>query len=360
MTPHSSRVLLRPLFLLFVLLTGASLQAAVPFPAKDWATASPEDHHIDRQSLADIGAIMQKALSNGVLISDGFLVAEWNFAGPADRRIEVQSISKSITSMLLGLALKDGKIPSLHTKVKDLYPAFDVGPHTNEITFWHLVTATSGIAAKRYRENYFDPGNMTPGIQSRYHNDHTAELAGALTYLYGEPLIDVLRRRILSHIGADADWRGDRSIRVADDREIPVMAGYAFTKWTARDLARVGWLYLNGGNWNGEQLLPAAFVAECFAPIKVPIMAFRRNSKPDELAVGTDYGLAWRARLSKNGTRVWFMSGNGGQVCVVLPEQRIVFVKINGIAKENRPFIGMEELQELLLRLKPLPVSKSS
>ncbi len=153
------------------------------FPEKEWNRIDPEKSKLDTEIVSQIDSLMRKAEANGVLIHKGKRVAEWNYGGTADQLYEVQSITKTITSVVLGLALKDGLISNLDAKVKDYYPNFEVGPFTNEITFRHLVTASSGIKSTITAGRYYDPGNMKPGIESRYHNDHCHQLATALTYL---------------------------------------------------------------------------------------------------------------------------------------------------------------------------------
>lgn len=343
------------LLLIFSALMPASIaQKKTVFPGEEWAVRKPESMGLNKEALAKIGKLMEKSQSNGVLIKNGYLVAEWNFDGPADKKIEVQSITKSITSMVLGLALKEGKIASINDLVKKYYPGFNAGPYTDQITFWHLVTASSGIAAKRYGENYVDPGNMAPGLESRYTNDHLAELAKALTYIYGEPISNIASSRVLKKIGADVDWKEEKevSVRMANGKEIPVNAGFAFSHWTAADLARVGWLYLNKGNWKGEQLIPENYVEQCRTNINIPVMPFSRRSGP-VISDNTKraYGLAWRGHYTKSGQLIWYMSGNGGQMCVVLPEEGMVFVKINGIGKPYQPFNGIDKFEGLLLAM---------
>jgi CubicO group peptidase (beta-lactamase class C family) len=324
------------------------------FPKNDWTKIEPAKVNINETTLSNLTELMRSTNSNGVLIRNGYLVAEWNFDGPSDKKIETQSITKSITSMVLGLALKEGKIKNINDLVIDYYPDFSVGPYTKQITFWHLVTATSGIAANRYGENYVDPGNMQPGIESRYTNDHLAELARALTYIYGEPIINIAKSRVLTKIGADVEWRQEKNVIVntANAKNIPVNAGFAFAHFTAKDLARVGWLYLHKGKWNGNQLISEDYVKKSMTNINVPVKAFSRRTviNPND-STKRAYGYAWRGYYTKSGRLIWYMSGNGGQMCVVLPEEGIVFTKVNGIGEKNQPFKGLDKFEDLLFEL---------
>jgi len=323
------------------------------FPEKEWIKRSPRSLEINTDTLAAVGALIKKAHANAVLIRNGYLVAEWNYDGPGDMKLEVQSITKSITSMLLGVALKEGKIADIHDRVKDYYPDFSVGPYTNEISFWHLVTNTSGIKARHYAYNYFDPDNSPPGIASQYHNDHIGELSSALAYIFGDPLIKVLQTQVLSVIGGEAGWGTDDVIvHFADGRQINRNPGYAFSKWSARDLARVGWLYANKGRWKGTQLISPGYVDSSWTPLKVPVLQFSRPPKSmSDTLVDKTYGYGWRAIYADSGELIWYMSGNGGQFCAVVPSKGIVLAKINGYSKAYQPYVGIEPFKNLILSL---------
>jgi len=318
-----------------------------------WEKADIASMKLDLRKLAEIDSAMQAAHANGILIMDGKVVREWNYDGPSDKKLETQSITKTIVSLLLGIAIQEGKISSIDAKVADYYPKFDVGPYTKEITFKHLVTTSSGIASNKYGYNYSNPNNMKPGVDARYHNDHFDQLAIALTYVYKEPLENVFQSRVLSRIGGTVEWRTDGEVALEDGRAIPVNAGYAFTKWNAADLARVGWLYLNNGYWNGERIVDSKYVADSRKPLDIPVMISRGNHPvvPDQ---NSTYGYGWRGLWMNDRKDVfWYMSGNGGQFCAVVPEHRLVFVKINGYSDSYKPYRGASVFKDRLLGLRP-------
>lgn len=324
------------------------------FPGKEWDIITPEKAGLNEAALTRIDSLMKKANANGVLIHNGYLVTEWCYGGAKETHFEVQSITKSITSSVLGLALHDGLIPSLDAKVKDYYPGLQVGPYTDEITFRHLVTASSGIKSTITEGRYFDPDNMKPGIESRYHNDHFHQLAAALTYIYCQELGEVFSNRVLQPIMAQDSmrWGYHRSSEVTcgNGRQTKVVGGYAFTHWSARDLARVGYLYLNEGNWDGRQLLPAAFTREARRAIPIPVMDMAPDASPDKRS-NAKYGFGWRGKISKNGKELWYMSGNGGQFCIVLPELNLVMTKINSY--KEKPYTGIDRFEEHIWNLFP-------
>ena len=195
------------LSIIFSVLTCVPLQTSTAaesvFPGKTWVRSTPEEQGLDPAPLAEIDALMKKAKANGVLIRNGYLVAEWNHAGGPETRIDIQSCGKSITSMTLGVAISDGVVPSLDSKVKDVWPEFDAGKYSERITFRHLITMTSGIANTIYGGQFPHFGVVfPPGKMSRYHNNQPYEVSRALTYLYGRELKNVLRERILDPIDA--------------------------------------------------------------------------------------------------------------------------------------------------------------
>lgn len=318
------------------------------FPGKEWKKKDPEKMGLNVKTLDRIDSLMQKTNANGVLIYKGCLVGEWNYGKPVDQRFEVQSVTKSITSTILALALQDGLIPSLDAKVKDHYPDFEAGPYTHEIAFRHLVTASSGVKSLITAGRYYDPNNMKPGIESRYHNTHFHHLATALSYLYGKDLGEVMNERILTPIQArDTMVWGHHNLVItcANGKEVKVVGGYAFSNWTARDLARVGYLYLHDGKWKRNQLIPAEYAREARMPIPIPVMDMSPDA-PASKESTNKYGLAWRGRPFDNGRTLWYMSGNGGQFCVVIPEYDLVMTKINSYSRQ--PQMGIEQFEELL------------
>lgn len=328
-----------------------SASAPVIYPDADWETASPDGSNVDLDALGQIDSIMHAAHSNGVLVVDGKIVKQWTYDGPIDKKIEVQSITKTMVSLLLGIAIDEGRISDINDKVKEYYPAFEAGPHTDAITFKHLVTTSSGIEAKKYGYNYMNPNNMPPGIDARYHNDHFDQLARALTYIYKQPLLEVFSDRVLSKTGGTVEWRTDGEIALEDGTAVPVHAGYAFTQWNAPDLARIGWLFLNNGYWRGDKIISPGYAGKSRTALDIPVMT-RRNGEPVVDSAST-YGYGWRGIFTNDKRDIlWYMSGNGGQMCVVLPEKNIVFVKINGFSEPYRPFRGAGLFRDPLLNLR--------
>lgn len=128
------------------------------FTEEDWVRAEPADLEAlgldpdivstttDVNDFGNIAYYMKQDQANGVLICNGYLIDDWNYAGHPDLQKDVQSCSKSIIGLVLGLAIDDGIVPRLDFRVKDSYPGFQsVNGFEDQITFRRLVTHTSGM-----------------------------------------------------------------------------------------------------------------------------------------------------------------------------------------------------------------------
>ena len=312
------------------------------FPGKEWGRKAPEDLGLDRRGIESIGELMHRAKANGVLVRHGLIAAEWSFAGPPETTIEVQSITKNITGLLLGIALRDGLIPSLDTPVQQCWPDFDEGPYAERITFRHLVTCTSGLRAPSLFPLYIDPGYMEPGLELHYHNGHFLVLGLVLTALFGRELRVVLEEKVLRLVdaqGVPMEWGSQDvpgTVRTTDGRAVPVNNGYATSYWTAADLARIGYLYANGGRWRSRRIVAEDYVSESLTAIPYRVnewvseqwMKGASISEPDRsnYLAGLGYGLSWWKEPDSN---LWSMGGGGGQFCTIDREHNMVMTKLN-------------------------------
>jgi len=309
---------------------GSSIEICVIFRSEGWPRCAPSEAGFDSSPLDEVDGLMRKAEANGMLIRNGYVVAEWSYGGAQSKAFHAMSIGKSFTSLALGLALQDKIIPSLDAKVREVYPRFAAGPFTDLITIRHLATMTAGIKSSRHQLNYTKW--LPPGVTLIYHADHCAHLARVLTYVYGRTLHSVLNERILEPIGAQMDWEFDEHpwspITTRDGREVPVNTGYGAIHLRVDDLARVGRLCVNWGLWDGKQLISADYLKECWTEIP------QKDLRPTGWGLG--YGLYWW-RLVPG---VWFMSGWGGQFCMVWPEGGIVMVKLNECSERHTRLDG--------------------
>jgi CubicO group peptidase (beta-lactamase class C family) len=320
----------------------------VAFPAKDWQQSSPESQGLDSAQLdAAADCLRRNSGSDGVkqllIIRNGYRV--WK-GSEVDKAHGVWSATKSFTSTVLGLLVDDGKA-TLDTLAKDHVP--ELAAAYPAATFRHFTTMTSGYRAMKdepqggYRHGPssvpFDPCNtplFAPGSQYAYWDSAMNQFGHVLTRIAGEPMEDLFKRRIAEPIGMDPNEWSWGDFGKIDGITVNGGSGnsnrHVFI--SARQIARLGYLFLNRGNWNGRQLLSATWIEEATKP-----------QVPTSIAVwpasGTDgrgtYGFNWWANgLKPDGQRKWpaapagtyAASGYNNNDMFVIPEWRMVIVRL--------------------------------
>lgn len=188
----------------------------------------------------------------------------------ADVKHDLRSLSKSVVSLLVGIALGEGKFPPLDSPVLDSFPEYaDLRtPERARITFRHLLTMTAGIAwnetdysnrannslqmrvaADPVRYVLEQPIVAPPGELFAYSGGTTTVLAAALVKATGQRLDEYARAKLFRPVGIDDfEW-----MELWTNREPSAAAG---VRLRPRDTAKLGQLMLADGVWNGRQVLP--------------------------------------------------------------------------------------------------------
>ena len=241
------------------------------WPGQQWETASPESQGLSGAALDAAAAYAEKhGGGSGCVIRHGYLVKEW---GDPRKLADIKSATKGVAgTTLLGLAVEAGLV-----KLDDLaakhYPAIGTERPANrrdwlaEITIRHLATMTAG----------FDDGRpptlvYRPGTDGFYSNDGANMLAELLTLRFNEDLAAVFKRTVMDPIGvppAEWKWRENtyraKTINGLQSREFA--SGITITH---RALARIGYLYLREGEWNGRRILSREFIRTATRPTDLP------------------------------------------------------------------------------------------
>jgi len=264
------------------------------FPGTHWEQVTPQSQDVDSAKLRQAVAwLEQKVPHDGVkrlvIVRNGRMI--WK--GPeADRRQRVWSVTKAFTSTAHGLLIEDGKC-TLDTLAQDYNPK--LAEYYPTVTLRHLATMTSGIdgvggsydcdaQGRCDRNALVDPAPpfFPPGTKYQYWDEATQQYGYVLTRIAGEPLRDLLQRRILGPIGIEAvGWIPDET------KKVPNWTGGL--EISASDLARFGHLFLRRGNWNGKQLISAEWV-DAATGVQVPALGSRCVAKQHPAGL-------WRLRL---------------------------------------------------------------
>jgi len=336
----------------FVLLTAEAGRAESVFPSDTWPRAAPESQGVDPVKLKDAVDFMDQQFGPDgakelVIIRNGYLIWE----GPqADAYHPIWSCTKTFTSTVLGL-LVDDKRCTLDTRAveREVHLA-DQFPLYSRIRLRDLASMCGGyqgevkdvradqpwgdpMAFLNPRAPYFEAGTTVQ------YNDHDVFLLGKiLTLLVREPLQDVFQRRIADPVGMTRwEWGVSGTVDgvpLNNPPGNPGGSGAGGIKTTARELARFGLLYLNRGNWSGQQLLSVAYVDQATTN-QVPVSAKYRNHD-----FRGRYGFYWwvngtmangRRPLPSAPPKTYTAHGKGCNYCFVIPEWNMVVVRMGTV-----------------------------
>ncbi len=243
------------------------------------------------------------------------------------------SMGKSIVSILVGIAIQEGKIKSIDEHVSDFIPSFKVGMDSL-LRIKDLLTMSSGMD---FKESYVSPfaypaeayygndliGNTLkykvvsqPGKEFIYLSGNSLLLGYIVTIATGKTLSDYASEKLWIPMGAEhpAFW--------SLDQEGGMEKSYCCFNSNARDFARLGQLYLDSGKWGGKQLVPKDYVLA--------------STKP---ALSEHYGYNWWI-LNCDGHQVPYCRGILGQYIFVIPDKNMVVVRLGkkrGVVNDNVP-----------------------
>ncbi len=315
-----------------------SAQEEVYFPTTEWRVSTPEAQGMDSAELANLLAQFSQPPHHPhsiMVIRHGYVVAEV-YAPPfeADMTHQLWSVSKSVTGGLVGILLRDGYLDSLDAPVLSFFPdrTFDnVDARKEAMTLRHLLTMTSGLECDAFLPGH--PGDgifisddwlqyslslpmvAEPGVEFHYCNANTYILSAILTELTGMSAVDFAAEHLFTPLGiTDFEWEASPQ---------GISYGFSGLHLNTGDLARLGYLYLNGGVWEGEQIIPADYVAESI------------GAAVDSGWPATAYGYFWW-NIVPAGTTM--MLGYSGIYVILVPEKDLMLVMTGGgITEAVRP-----------------------
>lgn len=278
-------------------------------------------------------AYLQAQRSAAFLVAQrGQIISEQYFAPyDAQSKINIFSMAKTLTTMLTGAAVADGIIPSFDAPVSQWLPEYANDAWGKQATLAQFSGMTSGHA---WDENYYMPLNETtelyfgghaaqtvlrkgferePGSDYEYSSASSQVLGVALSRALQKSKADMtlsqyLSQRLWQPLGMSgaATWSLDRA-REDGGMELTYCCVHA----NARDMARIGQLLLQKGQWQGKALLPADFV--------------RRMTSPGPKVSYYGYGL-WMDPDHK--PAFYYLQGHLGQYVIVVPERELVIVRL--------------------------------
>lgn len=322
------------LIIITYLLISSQLIAQGYFPTKQWRTATPESQGGNSKLLAKGIREIQKKHSTQInsvtVVTNGYVVLD-AYIPPfnANTLHDLASVTKSFTSTLIGIAIKQGLIKDVNQKVMSFFPGRKIkNPHLwkNEMTIEHLLTMRSGqkVIVKNGEVTLFQmmsspdwlqfmldlPMETKPGTKFIYNSGGVYLLTAIIQKVSGMSALEFAKKHLFKPLNIQqVGWHSDPQ-RLTN-------YGWGSLKIRPQDLAKLGYLYLNNGNWNGQQIVSKKWVRQ----------ATKTHHQFNET---NGYGYLWWTYKG-----VYAAKGRGGQFLAVYPSRKRV-VAITGRSSERK------------------------
>jgi len=282
----------RPLCVVLLVASLCAAGEAWPMPA--WPKAAPKAMGMDEARLQAARDYALKVNGSGIIVRKGRAVLRW---GDQRRRYDLKSSTKSFGATALAVALKDGKFESLEDKAVRHHPSFGVAKDgtgkrewLDAITLFHLATQTAGFAK---------PGGtgkllFAPGTKWAYSDSGPNWLAECITLAYRRDLRDLMFERVFAPLGiqaSDLTWRNN-AYRPRKIDGIPRREFGSGISANVDAMARLGYLYLRRGRWQGKEILPEWFIDAARTTPK-PLEGLAVVGEKTYAAASRHYGLLW-------------------------------------------------------------------
>ena len=309
-----------------------------PLPGDDWEASTPAEQGLDPMLVAQVyySAAELETLYSLLVIKNGYLIAEDYFnEGSIDQKDRLQSVTKSYASALVGIALDQGYLSSVDQKMLDFFPEVAdqiTDPRKEQITIRDLLQMRAG-----YPWEETDPA-LWDGLLSGHYPPLIEEFP-----LVADPRTEFNYSNLSSNwLGIIVDRATGMNLKAYAEENLFLPLGVEAGEWgtdaeghnngcgdlhlTPRDAAKFGLLYLNDGEHDGNQVVPADWVHD----------SLQRYSEDINLTGGfpanwgltiTDLGYGYQWWSATAGEHHFdYAAGHGGQLIVLLDELDMVIV----------------------------------
>jgi len=312
-----------------------------PLPGDDWEVSTPEAQGLDPMLVAKLyyDAAELETLYGLLVIKNGYLIAEDYFnIGAVAQLSGRQSMTKSVTSALVGIALDQGHLSSVNQKMMEFFPEFSdqiTDPRKEQITIRDMLQMRAGYPDEERESPFLDllyfvpswriwlphladfPLSSDPGAEFRYSNLTSHLLGVIVSRACDSSLRSFAQEHLFSPIdSAVGDWTSDADGYNFGCIEIHV---------TARDMAKFGLLYLNGGEYAGKQIISSGWVSDSLQRysegINVTGWLSSRYGSFRDLGYGYQW---WSARVGDHSFN--YASGHGGNYIILLDDLDMIIV----------------------------------
>jgi CubicO group peptidase (beta-lactamase class C family) len=326
--------------LFFVLCSSAAMHLTPQTTSWTWPTATADEQHLRQKPLDELVRLIRQGkryprLHSLLIVRNGHLVVEEYFAGYSRETLHtLQSVSKSFSSALIGIALSRGDIKSVEEKVLDFFPKEIKIDNLDErkaaITIEDLLTMRSGTDyhERSSRSPHFQLNKLKRGWDTFYLNRPMVSQPGT-EFLYDSGGVILLSSLLKSRTGAHADVYAEqllfKPLQVREhswfknEEGHPHLGGGLHLK--PLDMAKLGQLYLQKGRWQGQQIVPSWWVEESLQ---------QHVSFPTTTNNIVGYGYLWWVLAPDPGGSgkhdIYAAMGFRAQYIFIIPEHELVVV----------------------------------
>ena len=304
------------------------------FPDTEWTSTTPEEQGMNSTILSDMMQFIEDsgAPIHGLVVTrNGYIVEEeyWSYYSETSTH-HIFSCTKSFTSTLIGIAIKEGFIDNVSQKVLDFFPEMtieNVDARKEAMTLEHVLTMTTGLDWNEHNNSYFDPTNMynqmfdspnpiqfflnlptayDPGTHWEYTTGASHLLSAIVQETTNMTTQDFAEEYLFDPLNMTiGGWNVDLQ---------SINNGGTQLYISPRTMAKLGLLYLNNGTWNGQEIISEEYVSQASTP---------------HATIGTNlaYGYQWWLDTAYD---TFSARGSEGQYIFVAPEFNIVLAITQG------------------------------
>jgi CubicO group peptidase (beta-lactamase class C family) len=316
----------------------AKSQSGTPWPTKDWSTSTPAEQGMDQAMLEKMLVHIDETsldMHGLLVIRHGSIVLEKYYAGhDRNEQHQIYSVTKSVTSTLYGIAVNQGKLKGVDIPVKDFFPldTYDnPDPRKEMMTMENLLTMSSGLdwvqgEPSRMRMQMSDdwvkyvlslPQVAQPGKVFTYSDGCSQVILQVVEKAVGKDVVEFAKENLFQPLGI-RDFTWERNSK-----------GEAIAAWglslTGRDMAKLGYLFLHNGEWDGKQVISRAWVEK----------ATGNRMKTGDNFKNLGYGYQWWIYPTHH---VYLAIGYDCQTIFVLPDLDMVVVTTGSITEPDLLF----------------------
>ncbi|MCJ7823938.1 MAG: beta-lactamase family protein [Anaerolineales bacterium] len=326
----------------------ATRDAAQYWPTAGWRSSTPEVQGMDSDLLGEMLATIQEQnyeIDSVTIVRNGYLVVDASIHPfSSTSKHNIFSCTKSVVSALVGIAIDQGTIDGLQQPVLSIFPQRTVAnrdANKDAMTLEHLLSMTTGFRCQDsylYRwsglnqmgesEDWVQfvldlPMEGEPGERFEYCNGASFLLSAIIQETTGMSAIEFAQEHLFGPLGiSDVEWSSNPQ---------GISIGYSELRMHPHDMAKIGYLYLNEGRWDEEQIVSSAWVK-----------ASTRKYISATLEDG--YGYQWW--IDDSG--MYLALGYGGQFIFILPEKEMVVVFTSSL-EESDFYIPQTLLNEFII-----------